>query len=689
MSKSLVLIAKEPNTAKILKQQLNHVLGDKVDVQTYYIEELPNIPRLTADLFVVSTKSILNQAKSFIPPNEPILISRRTINHNQISKVLKVPTGSKVIVVIDYIIDSQEFCSLLENSGINHIELFPWEPGMKVPKGVEYAFSLGKQYLVPNSIKNVIDVGIRLCDITTVAEIMWNLGLLDEQANMVSAKYNNTLIKLYEHILHRSNETDVVKVLLEAIIQNSNDGILFINENNEVSVFNQKAEEITGVKRVNIIDKEIIDILPAVAKLLTTKSYSSEEVIKLGLKNIVVTLTKTKLANNRDGWIAHLKDVTEILNMENELRRKIKTSGHLAKYTFDAIVGDSKKIEKTISLSKKLALAEGAILLTGESGVGKELFAQAIHNYSRRKNGPFVAANFSAFTDSLVESELFGYEEGAFTGARKGGKPGLFEMANGGTIFLDEIGDANLNIQSRLLRILQEKEIMRVGDTKVRAIDVRIIAATNKNFQQLVREGKFRDDLYYRLSTLPLKIPPLRERIEDVDAIIKDFVREVNETRSHPIFITPVVMESFFQYDWPGNIRELRNVIEYLNATVDDNNVYLKDLPEMMTMNQNISLEIDDKIEKTAKELTDNPKWPEYLLILQELSRVYRIGKGIGRRKIAEKLLNKHIPLTEQEVRSRLSDLEEFGCVQVRKGASGTKITPLGNEVFELCKDLK
>ena len=247
---------------------------------------------------------------------------------------------------------------------------------------------------------------------------------------------------------------------------------------------------------------------------------------------------------------------------------------------FDKIIGRSPALLSLLDTVARIAPTTASVLITGESGTGKELMAQSIHNASGRANGPFVAVNFAAITESLLDSELFGYVEGAFTGASRHGASGLFERANHGTIFLDEIGDAPLSFQVKLLRVLQEREIRRVGSAVPIHIDVRIIAATNQDLKELVRQGRFREDLYYRLSVLPLTLPPLVERKEDIPVLVSTFLQSffldmgVRETREWMEGILPILL----QYSWPGNIRELQNVVEYL-ANVCDGNPRPEDLP--------------------------------------------------------------------------------------------------------------
>ncbi|MCL6518036.1 MAG: sigma 54-interacting transcriptional regulator, partial [Alicyclobacillus sp.] len=235
-----------------------------------------------------------------------------------------------------------------------------------------------------------------------------------------------------------------------------------------------------------------------------------------------------------------------------------QTHGHVARYTLEDILGESPRIREAKALAEKMAKSDGTVLLLGESGVGKELFAQAIHNASPRAGRPFVAVNFSALPESLMESELFGYEEGAFTGARKGGKAGLLELADGGTVFLDEIGDATPAVQVRLLRVLQEKQILRVGGTKVRSLDIRVIAATHRDLDAMAASGQFRRDLYYRLAVFPLVIPPLRDRPEDVFRLFLHFLGDPGRYR-----LDPRLRQWLTSYSWPGNVRELQNCALY------------------------------------------------------------------------------------------------------------------------------
>lgn len=252
------------------------------------------------------------------------------------------------------------------------------------------------------------------------------------------------------------------------------------------------------------------------------------------------------------------------------MRKRLRNRGHLAKYDFHDILGESEKIRASIEKARRFGRVDATVLIYGETGTGKEFFAHAIHNASSRRNGPFIAVNCAAVPENLLESELFGYAEGAFTGAKRGGKKGLFETADGGTIFLDEISEMSDKLQTRLLRVLQEYEIMRLGDDRVITVDVRVIAATNRDLRKMVAEKLFRADLYYRINVLTLVIPSLRERREDIPVLVGHFLQVFNKKFQKNIKgVERQGIDLFYTHDWPGNIRELQNIMERLVILTD------------------------------------------------------------------------------------------------------------------------
>lgn len=277
---------------------------------------------------------------------------------------------------------------------------------------------------------------------------------------------------------------------------------------------------------------------------------------------------------------------------------KLIVQGKDSCFTLDEIKGDSLEIQQLKAIIGRVANSPSTVLLNGETGTGKELFAKAIHYNSSRANMPFISINCASIPESLFESELFGYDEGAFTGARKGGKPGKFELARGGTLFLDEIGDMPICLQAKLLRVLQEHVIERVGGTRSIPIEVRIIAATNKNLEEMVLNKEFREDLYYRISVIPVTIPPLRLRKSDIEILALYFLDKYNKKLNKVITsISEDAMDILYEYDWPGNVRELENVIEYAINIETDNIISIRGIPERLKKHNQKSVRIKSKIQ--------------------------------------------------------------------------------------------
>ena len=364
--------------------------------------------------------------------------------------------------------------------------------------------------------------------------------------------------------------------VLETILNNTYDGILLVDKKGVITKINRAYLDFLGIREEDAVGKHVTGVVEnsrmhivvetGIAEIGHTQKIHGKEMVVMRLpilKNgeVVGAVGKVMFRDVRE-----LKSLAENLNLiESELKyyktelQRIKG----AKYTFENIIGNSEKIRTAKQLAKQAAATDSTVLIYGESGTGKEIFAHAIHNYSCRHFGPFVRVNCGAIPGTLFESELFGYERGAFTGAQKSGKPGKFELANKGTIFLDEIGEIPLDMQVKLLRVLQEREIERVGGTNLIPLDVRVIAASNKPLEELVKEKKFREDLFYRLNIFRVELPPLRESTADIPLIARHLISELNGTLGTAVEgLSAEVIAIFQKYPWPGNIRELRNVLE-------------------------------------------------------------------------------------------------------------------------------
>lgn len=352
------------------------------------------------------------------------------------------------------------------------------------------------------------------------------------------------------------------------IINYSFQGILLVDRTGHIEVANRYCLEHLNQQKGPMKGRHIAEFFPELPyeALIRGEKKILSEIYRCGDKQFLMNCAPVEVEGQVTSCVITLQTIEKIMEEERAIRKRMHKQGFVAKYSFSDILHVGKTLDETIHNAEDFSAVESNILIRGETGTGKELFAQSIHNASRRKNKPFVAINCAALPDNILESELFGYVEGAFTGAAKGGKVGFFEIAHKGTLFLDEIGDISPKLQSRLLRVLQEREIIRLGSDTVIPIDVRIIAATNKDLYAEVQAGAFREDLYYRLDVLELKLPPVRQRKQDIPCLAEHFLNFEREKHACVLKgFTKGAMELLTSYDWPGNVRELRNFCERIS----------------------------------------------------------------------------------------------------------------------------
>ena len=352
------------------------------------------------------------------------------------------------------------------------------------------------------------------------------------------------------------------------ILDYTAEGIVAVDAAGRVNLANKAALKLAGVSDQILGDTagEIVSSL-GLNRVLQTKQAEIGFFDFVGGNQVAINCVPIVINDKPAGAVAAFQPVTAIQELESKIRQKIYRRGLVAKSNFTDIVSASSVMRETMALAQEYAKVDSNVLILGETGTGKEIFAQSIHNSGKRSAGAFVPINCAALPENLLESELFGYVEGAFTGAAKGGKVGLFEQAHRGTIFLDEISEISPRLQGRLLRVLQEREIMRLGDDRVIPIDVRIIAATNRNLHKMMREGQFRADLYYRLDILKLTLPPLRHRKEDIVPLMRHFMKTYAVRFQKPFVELSAEAKNYLvEYAWPGNVRELRNIAERLTV---------------------------------------------------------------------------------------------------------------------------
>ncbi|WCK56894.1 sigma 54-interacting transcriptional regulator [Aneurinibacillus sp. Ricciae_BoGa-3] len=427
------------------------------------------------------------------------------------------------------------------------------------------------------------------------------LPVVNEEGTLVGILTRTDILRSYSYHLARMKEAVNASETLNTILESAYEGIAVVDSEGIILEFNDAYCRFLGKKREEVIGRHVTEVIENTRIHIVVKTGVPERgyIQRIHGHNMVVHRIPIRKDGKVIGAIGMLifEGVTELYNIlgrMQELSRQVEKNAVPSKSTshgFDRIIGQSDEMLSLKAVARKAAGSPSTILITGESGTGKELLANAIHELSSFSEGPFISMNCAAIPEQLLEAELFGYEEGAFTGARKGGKPGKFELAHKGTLFLDEVGDMSPLMQSKILRVLQDREVERVGGVAKHHVDVRIVAATNRPLEEMVKEGKFREDLYYRLNIIRLRIPPLRQRKSDIPMLLLHHLESFCSRFGIPQkYFTPEAISILTNYDWPGNIRELVNAVEMLVSLVDSQEIGAGDLPSQYCKNGSISL---------------------------------------------------------------------------------------------------
>ncbi|MDE5415250.1 sigma 54-interacting transcriptional regulator [Alkalihalobacterium chitinilyticum] len=685
-TKEITLLAGSEETRRTLSDQLNEILGDFIRVRSYAVDA-NEVITVHNQLVILSSYLIEEESKPYIGENCSVLVAHRIVNFQNIEKIYSIPKGEKVLYVNDYLETVNEAISSFEKLGIDHLDFIPFYPGKKQKEPVKFAITPGELDLVPSFVEEVINIGPRLIDITTLITILNRLGLLEARQEQVSGKYIKTITQLSKKLGSLSQEATIRTEHLKKVVNGVNDGILAVDCNGKITVFNEILERFLRMPVKKAVNRDIQDVIShkELVQFILNEQEEEDRYFTIEDRSVIVHRFTIEA---EETVVVTFKDAEETVEIEKKLRKELLKKGYYAKYSFNDIIGLHPKLQEVKKVANKLARTDLTILIEGESGTGKELFSSSIHNASLRNKGPFLAVNFSALPEDLVESELFGYEEGAFTGAKKGGRKGLFEQANGGTIFLDEIGDISLKVQARLLRVLQEKELLRIGGNKIIPIDVRVIAATNKDLLALIEEGKFREDLYHRLKVLFLHLPELRKRKEDIDLLVQEFI---NQSGRFHVKIEPQVLYKLKEYQWYGNVRELKNTIDYMLAVCEDDIIRLHDIPDEGFFQQKKAPQLNKGEERYSAPINEPTVDPyfhyedeqELTTLLKIIDQLQQQGESVSRKKIARETQLQAQPLSEQQVRLRLNKLEQRGYIEKRKGRLGTRLTRLGQKYIQ------
>lgn len=682
--KKIAVVALDPLAGASYTKEVRDLFGEYAEVVGYSVRDgsaAGVLPR--ADLFAISTDAYgsAEEEARHVPIDSQIMSIEVTFYWETLKKLFEIPQGTKVLFVNVTSNMAREAITQLSSLGVNHLQIIPYYPGAVLEEPVDIAVTPGESRFVPPSVKTVIDCDHRPCSYGMMVEIALRLGLeyLPETESFMNyAKVVASNHYSFDLMYAKSRRQESqMHILAESL----DEGLIGVNETGDIFVCNKKACQIARISEELTMGKKGEEVFPYIPfyQVLREKKSVPEKIIRLFGTDISLAVVPVVRKENCIGAFAMLQKFNEQESRQNALRRQMMQKGHYARYTLDDVIGISTAITETKNILRKMAATDSPVLLMGETGTGKELMAHALHQASRRADGPFIAINVAAMPENLLESELFGYEEGAFTGAKKGGRPGLFEFAHQGTLFLDEVEGMSLSMQVKLLRVLQEGEIMRVGGGSIIRVDVRIVAATNESLEEKIQDGSFRKDLYYRLNALTVEIPPLRKRGDDIFLLLDYFMRKMGGD-----FTLSEGVKTFLRrHPWPGNIRELQNAVEYFNYLAKPV-IGLSDLPPTMTRF------MDDGSDDGEGEVNDNAAddneadmvyqaaVDKKRFVLNQLALAWKAGETAGREKILEAAKKDHISMTQKQVRVLLDELAKEGLIQVGRGRGGSKITEKG-----------
>lgn len=682
MKKVLAIVNYNPKALDLYYEQLKSLFLDTLEIKKVCIEDRQIKSRIEANMVLLPSYDAFEKIKKYIKVNSEIIFCNRTICIDGLDKIKSTLYNGDVFLIDETLEMSQNMITVLYQIGVRNINLLPATLEDREGLKDKTLIILGELNSTIIQAKKIIDVGNTLIDVSTIVDIGIRLNLdhiLNKQNIIKNYREFSPLNFGLAQILLKTNSFESQ---LDMLTQVYDDGVIAIDSQGVVSSYNEAAKKIIGLSGEEVIQRDGTKLFSQIPFDIVLKNKISvkEKLIKINEFDVVVSVNPIIHSDKLYGAVAVIKKFSEAEFKQHKLRAQLIGKGHKAKYRFRDITGNSDVFNKCKDIAQRMAKSNSTVLLTGASGTGKELFAHAIHNSSNRKDYQFVVVNCGALPESLLESELFGYVEGAFTGARKGGKIGLFELAHKGTIFLDEIGEMPLNLQMRLLRVLQEREVMRIGGDRVINIDIRLIAASNRDLDEMVVKGEFREDLFYRLDVLHLKIPELKSRGDDIMLLIEQFKREFNGNFK----LSEDAKMAFLHHNYRGNVRELKNDVEYI-VNLEIQIVEVSDLPfRKDNVYSRVNGDKTDDESNLIKSMGKNKN--KYIFVLEELESAFKTKTRMGRRSISLKALTNDIFLSEQEIRGVLLNLEKNKLVEIYKGRNGSIITRQGIEALKKLK---
>lgn len=611
-----------------------------------FLEEIENQNLDILVKEVYSRSSLLNEVEELILKGVKVFISRGN-TASILRKYFDVPivdvrhtffdcynsylAAKEISDKIAFLATSKPFLRILEKSQ-------PHLPGVKIFP-IDLHSDLEK---VNDSMNQLADHGIEVAiGGLTLEPTVTKLGInymmtgADIEAIQESLSEADHLLKIDMEKEERRIELENKYELINSIFNCTYEGIISIDQDGLVTNMNHQAMKVLGDK---LIGKHIYKLISVerINQMFKNNSVITNEIIHYNNTSYVINSEPVKVNNQTVGAVITFQQANQIQEIEQKIRKNMLKKGHVSDKRFDDIIGDGEKITQVKVIAKRYAEVDSTILIYGETGTGKELFAQSIHNHSKRNEAPFVAINCAAFPPSVLESELFGYVKGAFTGALNEGKLGIFELAHKGTIFLDEISELPLDVQLKLLRVIQERKIIRIGDDKVIPIDVRIITASNKNLKEQIKKNLFREDFYYRICVLELNLPTLNERTEDIPMLIRNYM----ESKKHTIRgITNKAMDMLTSAQWPGNVRQLYNIVERLIVTAHGDMItsdLVKEVTDITDESENsINIEVTHMHDSAQNNKSDKKYDVEEeelikMILFEEKGNRYNAAKRLG-----------------------------------------------------------
>ena len=679
--KTCLLCTSRPDVGAFYLHELKSIFHDTISFKLFISKSNspPDINTI-ADIILVTNTDQVQYVQPFMHPNTTLINLNFSYPLDQIQALQRYPKGTKVKLYFSFPMMRRNIRGLFYENNIHNFIY------------VDYSDPTFDLLIIDNltlspypDAPEIFSIGQRRIAFSTLFQIASSADVLNELMEKRIIQHSTGYTSLNTAFPYVYNNFMSSQMQLKTILDGIGDAIAILDHSLHLCHYNNQFfslfKDCSSALNCPISQIPTLKFLVPCFQMNMPLNNFLTTSDTLGEMSISIKYLSQGIEAS-DSYILIAQPLNVINKRNQVLSRQIAKKGHQAHFTFTDIIAESPSMQRCIHTAQKIARIDKTTLVVGESGCGKEMLVQAIHSASKRSKYPFVSINCAAIPANLLESELFGYAEGAFTGSKRGGKQGLFELANQGTLFLDEVGEISLEAQSKLLRAIETREIMPVGSDSITTVDVRIIAATNKQLKTLVQEGKFRLDLYYRLNTITLEIPPLRSRPEDIPVLIDHFIwKELRHSRN----IQPDLAHFFKNYSWEGNVRQLRNVIEYM-VNITDDDLTMEDLPDYIK-NETVSSGSEiSQFSASVPENIDLPSFDQFSPIQMQVLRLIVLGVQNGdtsRNSLNAYLKEKGFTCSDYLLRKYLAALKGADLLSFERGPKGMSLTASGKKFLQ------